>query len=305
MPHKHTRKDGNDAASFNLAPGVIARPLSAFNKNKKSGKAPSQGEAGARKPKNRHVAGYGADDTPRAFARLMQMQTTKRPYSTLDDDARPPSKKRVKTDTTVSVQSSDRQADNESIKLLPGERLADFSARVNQAIPVAGLARRGKVKVDGVKERQTRKEKKMHKMYADWREEDARIKARQEELAEKAEEEEEDRLAEYGGDHKEALLTAKQTKRQRAIGEIGQMNDDPWAILKKKRQAPRGLHDVAQAPPDLKVIPREKFKVRDGAKVKVANVPSAAGSLKKREELSEARKEVIERYRAMMKANKQ
>lgn len=82
------------------------------------------------------------------------------------------------------------------------------------------------------------------------------------------------------------------------IGETGD-DDDPWAELKAKREAPKGLHDVAQAPPSLKKV-RQKFKVKDGAKVQVVDVPNAAGSLKRREELSDARKEVIERYRAMM-----
>ena len=87
------------------------------------------------------------------------------------------------------------------------------------------------------------------------------------------------------------------------VGEIDEDEDDPWAVLKSKREAPKGLHDVVQAPPSMNVVPKEKFKVRNGAKVSVANVPGASGmkSLKQREELSEARKEVIERYRAMMK----
>lgn len=257
-------------------------------------KSKTQSKGNDIRKRKRNVAGYGVDDTPKAFARMMQ-QTTKRPRSGLDDDA--PSKKKAKTTNhaqrEIQTHATDATTHTETLKLLPGERLADFSARVNQAIPVSGLARRGKANIDGVKERRTLKEKKMHKMYAEWREEDAKLKAREEELAEKAEEEEEERLAQYG----EVLPIGKRTKRQRAIGEIGQMNDDPWAVLKKK--APR-LHDVALAPPVLKP-PKERFKVRNGAKLSVADVPSSAGSLKKREELSEARKEVIERYRAMMK----
>jgi hypothetical protein len=60
---------------------------------------------------------------------------------------------------------------------------------------------------------------------------------------------------------------------------------------------------VAQAPPEL-VKPKEKFKPIRGAKVDVANVPNKSGSLMKREELGDARREVIERYRAMMKGQR-
>lgn len=61
----------------------------------------------------------------------------------------------------------------------------------------------------------------------------------------------------------------------------------------------QGVHDVVLAPPTLK----EKFKVsRNGAGMDVANTPTKAGSLSRREELSNARRAVIEQYRAMMKA---
>ena len=59
--------------------------------------------------------------------------------------------------------------------------MADFAARVNQALPVGGLSRKGK-QPDGVKERQTKTEKRLHKMYAEWREEEARRKEKLEEL---------------------------------------------------------------------------------------------------------------------------
>jgi len=77
-------------------------------------------------------------------------------------------------------------------------------------------------------------------------------------------------------------------------------DDDPWEALKTTREKPRGLHDVAQAPPEFKILPKEKFKVRNGAVAQVADVPNKAGSLKRREELGEARRSIIERYRQMM-----
>lgn len=190
----------------------------------------------------------------------------------------------------------------EKLKIMPGERLSEFAARVNQALPVSGLSRKGN-KVEGMKERQTKTEKRLHKMYAEWREEEAKRKEKLEELQEQQEEEDEEQEAALGGQSIKFADSGRKAKRKRMVGEVDEDEEDPWAVLKSKREAPKGLNDVVQAPPTMKVVPKEKFKVRNGAKVNVANVPGAAGSLKRREELGEARNEVIERYRAMMKGN--
>ena len=60
-------------------------------------------------------------------------------------------------------------------KIQPGERMSDYNARVDQAIKISGLIQKGKA-VEGIKERRTKKEKQMHKLYATWREEEAKIK---------------------------------------------------------------------------------------------------------------------------------
>nr|OQO32501.1 hypothetical protein B0A51_00910 [Rachicladosporium sp. CCFEE 5018] len=75
---------------------------------------------------------------------------------------------------------------------------------------------------------------------------------------------------------------------------------DVWEVLREKRRGKLGLHDAVQAPPEIKVRPRERFKVEEGARVVVSNVPKGAEILSKREELGVARREVIERYREMM-----
>lgn len=227
----------------------------------------------------------------------MHHATNKRPRG-LDDGDRP-TKKAKSSKAKERASQGDAASVKDSLKLLPGERMSDFAARVNQAIPVSGLAKKGTIKVDGLKERRTKTEKRLHKMYADWREEDAKIRAAEEELAEKAEEENEDMSAQYGGQDIR-LPDGKRLRRKRAIGEIGNMDDDPWAILKSK-QKKHALNDVVQEPPQFKAVPKEKFKVRNGAKVSVADVPTSAGSLQRREALGEARREVIERYRSLMK----
>lgn len=310
MPHKHTRRKGDDDANFNLAPSAIAKPLAAYNKNdlklrKKSKSGNGNQDTGDKKTRE-STSGYKHDDTPRAFARMMvQQSSNKRQRSGLDDgEDRPTKKKRKQAQTRDDASRDESQAETvaEVTKILPGERLADFAARVNHALPVGGLTRKGKVNVEGLKERQTKTEKRLHKMYDEWRKEDERRKEQEEEQRELDEEAEEEKEAALGGQSvriPNTTSSSKRQKRRKMIGETGGGDDDPWAELKAKREAPKGLHDVVQAPPDLKRV-RETFKVKDGARVKVVDVPNKAGSLKRREELSDARKEVIERYRAMM-----
>lgn len=241
---------------------------------------------------------------------MMQLRDGQKQRSGLDDGESRKTKKKRKTDEASKDETQITQKalpvdphTGEQLKIMPGEKLADFAARVNQALPLGGLTRKGKYK-EGPKERQTKTEKRLHKMYAEWREEEAKRKEKLEELQEKQEEEDEEKEAEYGGQRVDFPDSGRKAKRKRMVGEVDDADDDPWAVLKTRREAPKGLNDVVQAPPTLKVIPKEKFKVRNGAKVNVANVPGAAGSLRRREELGEARKEVIERYRAMMKSGK-
>jgi hypothetical protein len=179
-------------------------------------------------------------------------------------------------------------------RIQPGERMSDYNARVDQAIKVSGLIQKGKA-VEGIKERRTKKEKQMHKLYKSWREEEEKIKEQKEEAREKQEEIDEENAAKYGEE-----VAFQGGKRSRAIGESNEKEGDIWAELKAKRGGKTKLNDVVQAPPELVKV-REKFKPIRGAKVDVANVPVASGSLKKREELGDARREVIERYRAMMR----
>ena len=230
------------------------------------------------------------DDTPRAFQRLIAQQTNKRHLSGLDDgeDRRAKKPKTAKSTKDTEAQAADIP------KIQPGERMSDYNARVDQAIKVSGLIQKGKA-VEGIKEKRTRKEKQMHKLYATWREEEAKIQEQKEEARERQEELEEENAAKYG----EEVNSLFKTKR-RAIGESNDKEGDIWAELKLKRGQKAKVNDVVQAPPELIKV-REKFKPIRGAKVDVANVPVASGSLKKREELGDARREVIERYRAMMR----
>jgi hypothetical protein len=244
------------------------------------------------------------DDTPRAFQRLIAQQTNKRHISGLDEGGDRRASKKAKTSNTdkpakensAAAKKKDKDAP-EMPKIQPGERMSDYNARVDQAIKISGLIQKGKA-VEGIKERRTKKEKQMHKLYATWREEEEKIQEKREEAREKQEEEDEENAAKYGEN-----IKFQGGKRSRAIGESDDKEGDIWASLKEKRGQKPKLNDVAQAPPEL-VKPKEKFKPIRGAKVDVSNVPNKSGSLMKREELGDARREVIERYRAMMKAQR-
>ena len=330
MPHKHTRRRktddskylfrlpmstlnafANGSRSHNLAPSTIAKPLPVSSKGDgKTGRSKKKPVHDTATSGNPGPKSYKHDDTPRAFSRLMAPQASqKRNRSALDDGNDRQSKKRRKEakagdgapavpPTVQPSQPLDRP------KILPGERLAEFGARVNQTLPISGLIRKGGLKGGGVKERQTKTEKRLQKMYAQWKEDDTRIKDKLEEQREEAEVLDEEREAQYGGQSltlaENVSRKGKRRKRDTVGGLVDDGDDDPWAELKRTRGGPIGLHDVVQAPPTLRTVPKEKFKVRNGATVDVVNVPNAAGSLKRREELSGARKEVIARYRAMM-----
>lgn len=189
----------------------------------------------------------------------------------------------------------------------PGERMSDFSARVDAALPVSGLINksiRGGKDPLGLKVNRTKTEKRMHRMYDEWRAEEAKIQEKRQEALELADEMEQDEdgqvkwkvdLASQDGKKK------KKGRKRKVLGEIEDGDEDPWAKIKRDRgEGKVGLNDIVQAPPTFSKVPKEKFKVR-GARVEVDDVPKASGSLRRREELGETRKSIIEGYRQMMK----
>lgn len=210
----------------------------------------------------------------------------------------------------VAVETDNVQEDVPTIR--PGEKLSDFARRVDAALPVMGLVNKsGKNDPLGLKKQRTRKEKKMHKLYDEWRREEAAIQEKRREEAEEAEEAEMDDegagvkwkldLQDQAGKGKK-----KKGKKGRSVWESADVDDeDPWEELKKKRgEKKAGLHDFAKAPPELKTKPKELFKVR-GAGVDVGTIPKAAGSLKRREELQGVREEVVAAYRRMMQGRRE
>ncbi|KAF5026032.1 hypothetical protein F66182_1887 [Fusarium sp. NRRL 66182] len=276
MPHKHKRKRGDDDADFNLPPSQIARPLQVGKKNATAGKdAPVKAKKGKK--------GRNENDAPRAFRRLMAVAQGKKVRSGLDDG-------------NDDGKSAKQKA--EELKIRPGEDLRAFSQRVDASLPVAGLTKKTAIKdgkdEQGFKVYRTRKERNMHKLYDQWREEERKIKERKEEEADEAigRELDEDPTGVAAIARAELNeITGKRAKRK------GGKIDDPWAELKKKRaEAKIAVHDQAQAPPELNKGTSRQLKVGD-ATADVANIPKTAGSLKRREELQEARADVLEAYR--------
>jgi hypothetical protein len=324
MPHKHKRKaDADDKDVWNLPPTQRATPLPVGK-----GRAPNPA------PKKRKISGnqYGADDTPKAFARLMAFKAKGKGPKGLDDGPRTKKQQKAaaqngreggkgKANDTGKEEAQENTPNSESQsqpqqpaaapalpKIMPGEKLSDFAQRVNQALPLTGIGRSGK-KIDGISDhRVTRHEKKLKKLQAGWRAEEARLRDKEAEALELAEEEQDELDAMW--EDKTADLPAGGKKKggkrgKKRVGEIDLKEEDPWEALQKSREQRKGLHDVAQAPPTFDRVPREIFKVKNGARVNVGNVPNAAGSLRKREELGEQRQTIIDTYRALMAARKE
>jgi hypothetical protein len=213
---------------------------------------------------------------------------------------RPKDKKKTKQSTTTSTESEElegKTASKNAPKILPGEKLSDFAARVDREMPLSDMKRSSQTATpkDLPKIRETRTtkhEKRLKRLQAQWREDDARIKEREAAEREEREEEMEEQLQLW----KEWETEAGKKKKKKGADDVD--GPDPWAKLKKKREAVNPF-EVAQEPPQLKK-PREVFKVRGGAKVDVANVPSSVGSLRRREELASERRNIVEEYRRLM-----
>lgn len=244
--------------------------------------------------------------------------------SGLDDGAVKPAKqKKQQQQQPPATEANQHVKDSKSghrpaqsaaaLKIQPGESMADFRARVDQALPLSGIAKSGK-NIAGLSDhRVTKHERRLKRLQQGWREEEARLREREMERRELAEEEEDELEAmwEDKTDDLPAQRTvdgkkkkSKKGKRKLKVGEVAQDSEDEWEALKRKRDERKGLHDIVHAPPTLTKTPREIFKVKNGAGAKVANIPNAAGSLRKREELGEERQKMIAAYRQMMAAKK-
>lgn len=268
--------------SFELPPTQTARPLAVHSKNNPKGAL----ETGKNKKNNKRRKNN--DDAPRAFKRLMALSQGKKVKSGLDNGD--------------GGKANPKETSIETPKIRPGESMRMFTARVNAELPISGLTKKTVVKDGkdeaGMKVFRTRKERKMHKLYDQWRAEERKIQERREEEAElEAERELENDgagITKYTPWLDEDPGSKKKGRKRRE-----QPEEDPWLEVKRRRaEAKVGLHDTAQAPPELHKKMSRQLKV-GGAAVNVDNVPKSAGSLRQREELGEIRQDVVEAYRKM------
>ncbi|KAI1762724.1 hypothetical protein GGR53DRAFT_500528 [Hypoxylon sp. FL1150] len=317
MPHKHTRRE-QDPSTFDLPPSQIAKPLPVKSQSQKNNEGKQEpGHAGKNLKRKRD--GKQKDDAPRAFKRLMAFAGGRKPRSGLDNGDEPTGKgknknKNKKTPSASNpddkVDANAKQQTSQLPTIRPGERMSEFSARVDAALPVSGLINksvRNGADPLGLKVWRTKKEMRMHKMYDEWREEDRKIKEKREEELEEEEEkavEEQEagvtwKLDSQGGGGT-GKKKKKKGKRSKYLGEAAGAEEDPWEALRKKRGETRaGLHDVVQAPPEFTTKPQKVVTVR-GAAVEVDGIPKAAGSLRRREELQTVRDDIVASYRKMM-----
>ena len=173
--------------------------------------------------------------------------------------------------------------------------------------------------------RQTRLERKMQRMQQLWREEDTRLKEREREEKEGSYDEEEDDY-EYGdGDDSGGKGKKKKKggggKRRRKGGGgdgdgRGEQEGDIWAEIKTKRALQVdekgsgslvgglvGLHDVVQAPPRL-VKMKIDTNLGSSGNERYVGLSTGHGGLKRKGELLEARKKVVDGYREIMERKK-
>ncbi|KAJ5227303.1 uncharacterized protein N7469_007309 [Penicillium citrinum] len=337
MPHKHKRRE-KDESQFDLPPSVIAKALPVRNPQTKAKneKKPAQKQDDGEKKasfQNSRRKSAKEDDTPRAFRHLMQFQTTGRraPPSGLETGEKkkknPDNKKRKhengefkeeankKPAKTLSEQNEagGKEAKQAMPKILPGEKLSDFAARVDRALPLSAMTKSNHPGAPKTRDhKMTKHEKHLRRLQAGWREDEAKIREKEQEEREEREEQMEEQLEllrqwdleRRGAKAKKKGATPKK-KNKSGNGDVGDDDPDPWAKLKKRdKERQANPFDVAQEPPQLKK-PREIFKVRGGAKVDVANVPNAVGSLRRREELASERRNIVEEYRRMMAEKRQ
>ncbi|KAK2801775.1 hypothetical protein FQN51_005141 [Onygenales sp. PD_10] len=362
MPHKHKRRQKENPDNYDLPPTKVAKPLPTKE---------SDSIFTSKKPKQKKPQAAFKDDTPKAFARMMQQLqkasstggAIPRTPSGLDDGTRPnkqnrkrkrgeqdasnaqersnndPSSKKPNTKPTTTPTTTTTTTTNIP-KILPGERMSDFAARVDQALPLSGISRKSGSTTQGKdpalrnlrEQRQTKHERRLLRLQREWREEEVRICEREEAEREEREAEDEEINEQWKAweieagvtKKKKATTTGAKSKKKKKKGKKGKAgaggggedvdsqsddgddddDDDPWAKLNQKARAVRAINPLeqVQAPPMQLVKPKEKFKVRGmgGAKVNVVDIPAAAGSLRRREELAGQRQSIVDEYRRIM-----
>lgn len=230
---------------------------------------------------------YGEDDTPKSFKRLMvwsekrqglrpldkdkrkqaALDAAKKGSKKTDDGANSKTNQKKKLPSLMDVKPADKTpVDTSDLKIKPGESMADFSRRVNQALPV------GRGKSDSGPSRAALKAQKKRARL------EKELEAARQRKLERGEIDDDDGEEDADVRWSQRGTTKKNGKRE--------TSPDPWARLQKP--APK-FGDVVDRPPELNL----------SGKI-LNNVPKSAGSLAKRHMLQSERQKVIDGYRALM-----
>lgn len=321
-------------STYDLPPSVVAKPLPTRDlqskpSNKKNKKKETDAKTKWEKFETKNKIGLN-DDTPKAFRRLMQYQQARAAKQTStpsrQDAGKTKKRKRDAIDgskeesmgkkKSLSASAGETATGSDNPKILPGEKLSDFAARVDRELPLSAMKRSSKPTVSDMPDireaKLTKHERRLRRLQRQWREEEERIKEREREEMEEREANMDDQIqlwkqweAEAGKRKKKGTATKKNRGEEQGQNDgdpdSDDGNPDPWAKLNNPDRVnqPVNPFDVAQAPPQLTKL-KGKFKVRGGARVDVANVPAAVGSLRRREELASERRDVVEEYRRLM-----
>ncbi len=274
---------------------------------------------------SKHSVGRGvsrADDAPRAFKRLMALASGKRVRSGLDDgvvETKKQKKARLAAAAAATVGAAgggqppkdgkeEKDADASAnapapapLKIRPGERLADFGRRVDAALPLIGATSKSaalpgshgnKDPLGIAKTFRTRQERKLHRLYDQWRVDDQRLKDREAEALEL----EEERAMELD----ETL--GVRWRLEASVAKKGG-KDDIWAEFDRKKGAATqstvraGIHGVVGAPPELTKINTNKYRFARHT-AQPANDAGVDG------DMAAAREEVLTSYQSLAEARR-
>lgn len=265
MPTKHKRKRNDDESLFDLPPTSKARSLPVITPTKDflAPRKKQKVEGGKRPKKN-------VDDTPKVFARLMAWHTQGKKLPTgLDNGDKPKkAKKKQKSQDATQVPVNGNEGAQLAVdtsnapKIRPGESLRDFSLRVDQSLPLMSIPKSNAnpnqslpadLQAKAV-QKLTKHNKRLARMQAEWRNTEAKLRAKEEEEAEEnVEKIEEEKL----------LWDGVKTGKKRKKGAKSMDDDDPWKELEKKRRdtKQKNPRDVVEAPPVLTGV-KNMFKER-------------------------------------------
>lgn len=303
MPTKHKRKRDDDKTQYDLPPTTKARSLPVISPTKDflAPRKKQKVEGGKRPKKN-------SDDTPKVFARLMAWHTQGRKLgSGLDNGDNPKktkNKQKVQASKEVSVddngsgeEAQPQKAESSIPQIKAGESLRDFSVRVDQSLPLTSLAKNNTnpnahlpadLQAKAV-QKLTKHNKRLARMQLEWRNTEAKLRAKEEEEAEEnIEKIEEEKL----------LWDSVKTGKKRKKGAKALDDDDPWKELEKKRRETKQKNprDVVQAPPTLTGV-KNMFKDRAERRPPIVSVattkPSNGRKPRLKDELAAVRRAAI------------